>query len=99
MPLDGFRAGTFEFDDQVAEEEGVPVVLVRFEQLVCLFVGEQVQDQGAERGGVSDRVVQDPGVRGCGDGVCTFGETGDGAEDMVAERCGEETIGESVEIE
>ena len=45
VTANAFGSGTLEFDDELAEELGVPFVFVRFEQLVGLFVGEEVEDQ------------------------------------------------------
>lgn len=99
VALDGLGAGAFEFDAEFAEEARVPVVLMGFEQAVGFLVGEEVQDEGAERGGVADGVVEDPGVARGGDGVGGFGQAGEGGEDMVAQRRGEEAVGEGVEVE
>lgn len=64
MSSDGFGAGALELHAEVAEEARVPFVFVRFEKAVGLFVGEEVEDQGAQGGGVADRGVgvEDPGI-------------------------------------
>ena len=62
MSLDGFRTGTLEFDAELAQEFGVPFVFVGFEEAVSLFVGEEVEDESAERGIVADGVIEDPRI-------------------------------------
>lgn len=78
MSLDGFRAGAFKFDAQLAEEFRVPFVFVGFEEAVRFLVGEEVEDQVPEFAVVRDGVVEDPGVGRGGDGVGAFGEARDG---------------------
>lgn len=99
MSLDGFGAGPFELDAQLAQEFGVPFVFVRFEQAVSLLVGEQVEDEGADWRVVADGVVEDPRVGGRGDGVGTFRQPREVGEDVVAERRGEQAVREGVELE
>ena len=99
MPLDGFRSRPLEFDAELAEEFRVPLVLVRFEEAVGLFVGEEVEDEGADGRVVADAVEEDPGVRGRGDGVGALGEAGDGGEDVVAELRCEQAVGEGVQVQ
>jgi hypothetical protein len=62
MAFDGFGSRPFEFDAELAQESGVPFVLVRFEEAVGLFVGEEVEDEDADRRVFADAVVEDPGV-------------------------------------
>ena len=69
MPLDGLGTGPFEFHAELAQEFGVPFVLVRFEEAVGFFVGEEVEDQCFDAAVFADGVVEDPGVGGRGHGV------------------------------
>ena len=45
MALDGLGPGAFELDAELAQEGGVPVIRVGFEQTVGFLVGEQVEDE------------------------------------------------------
>lgn len=76
----------------------MPVILVRFEELVGLFVSEEVEDEGSQGRSGGDGFVENAGVGGGGDGIGGFREAGDGGEDVVAERGGEEAVGEGVEV-
>lgn len=77
----------------------MPFVFVRFEQFVGLFVGEEVEDQGAQRRRRADLLVQDASVAGSGDGIGCFAEPRDGAEDVVAQGRCEDAVAEAVQFD
>ena len=100
VAFEGFGAGTFELDDQIAEEVRMPVVAVGGEEAVGFLVGEEIEDQGVQGCRVTLVVgVENPRVRGRGDGVCDFRQACDGRENVVAERRREQAVREEVEID
>lgn len=99
MPRDAFGSGPLEFDDELAQEAGVPLVLVRLEQLIGLLVREEVEDQRAQGRGRADVLVQDARVGWRGDGVGRFAEPRDATQDVVAEGRREQAVTESVQVD
>lgn len=99
VPTETLRPGPFEFDHELAEKFGVPLVFVRFEQLVGLLVGEEVEDERAQGRRGADLLVEDARVAGRGDGIGRFAEARDAAQDVVAQRRGEQAVAKTVQID
>ena len=98
MSADTLRPRPLKLDHQLSQELRVPLVFVRLEQFIRLFVREEVEDQRPQRGRGADLLVQYARVAGRRDGVSRFAKSCNAAQDVIAQwRC-EQAIAEPVQI-